>query len=204
MALALDASTHLDTSSPPLRSPYKTHITRAMDSTLGTQQTEESDNVITEASTPVEEKSATEDDVVQQPISQMKDALENADILERIFEYFQDKIVIDTQYEGDVLPSTRHNLLSASLTSKTFFEPAMNVLWRHMMSLSPIFKLIPTLVTSPNGGYVRHCVIDYLPSSKLINKIPNVEHDWDTSPRTSATHATLCAACEIGSISEYR
>src|SRR3954470_12015108 len=109
-----------------------------LDSTLVTQQTEESENVITEASTRVDDKNATENDAVEQSISQRKHALENVDILERIFEYFQDKIVIDTQYEGDVLPSTRRNLLSASLTSKTFFEPAMNVLWRHIVSLLPI------------------------------------------------------------------
>jgi len=40
---------------------------------------------------------------------------------------------------------TRQSLLWAALTSKAFLEPAMNVLWREMETITPLYLVLPAL-----------------------------------------------------------
>jgi len=56
--------------------------------------------------------------------------LRNRDLLDIIFEFLQ-----------YVKP---RELLWASLTSKAFLEPALNILWRRMIDIWPLFRLLPT------------------------------------------------------------
>jgi len=91
-------------------------------------------------------------------ISHVLLGLDNPYILERVFEHFEDPVILDSDYTGPVKASTRRDLLSASLTSRAFFEPAMNVLWRFMDTLLPIFYLFPTLARDENGERVRRVI----------------------------------------------
>lgn len=59
----------------------------------------------------------------------------NLDIMEMVFDAFPGG------YSGSL--SRKQCLLRAALTSKDFFNPAMNVLWRSLDSLFPILNLIP-------------------------------------------------------------
>ena len=69
--------------------------------------------------------------------------LVNVDILERIFSFFDPAFFDDT---WDIDRKTRKYLLSAALTYKPFFEPAMNLLWKTMESIIPFLKILPEFV----------------------------------------------------------
>jgi len=56
--------------------------------------------------------------------------LRNRDLLDSIFDFFE--------------PHEQQALLWASLTSKAFLEPALNILWREMTEPWPLFRLLPT------------------------------------------------------------
>jgi len=56
--------------------------------------------------------------------------LRNRDLLDIVFDFFKS--------------CERRELLWASLTSKAFLEPALNRLWRRMIDIWPLFRLLPT------------------------------------------------------------
>lgn len=48
----------------------------------------------------------------------------------------------------------RRDLLSAGLTSKTFWEPAVTQLWHNMESIWPLFRVLPVLGKRKDGEHV--------------------------------------------------
>lgn len=82
--------------------------------------------------------------------------LQNFDLLELILEHFgsASEDVLSPSYHGYVGPRTKQCLLRACLTTRSFMGPAINILWRHMSSVSPILNLIPNLYRQEDGSYV--------------------------------------------------
>jgi len=74
--------------------------------------------------------------------------LVNVDILERIFSFFDPAFFDDI---WDIDRKTRKYLLSAALTYKPFFEPAMNLLWKTMESIIPFLKILPEFVKADDS-----------------------------------------------------
>ncbi|KDR77257.1 hypothetical protein GALMADRAFT_267409, partial [Galerina marginata CBS 339.88] len=74
-------------------------------------------------------------------LSAQSQVLGNLDLLQSIFVFFHSGVETVARIP---MPDSKH-LLLASLTCKTFFEPAMNVLWRAMDSCVPLLRLIPAL-----------------------------------------------------------
>jgi len=68
-----------------------------------------------------------------------KMVLHNLELLERIFQY---------------LSGFKKSLVSASLTTKTFSEPAFNVLWYEIESILPLCRVLPTFEKRMDGKYV--------------------------------------------------
>ncbi|PPQ98041.1 hypothetical protein CVT26_003036 [Gymnopilus dilepis] len=82
--------------------------------------------------------------------------LENPDILEKIFSSFQQPATSESD-DGESrsrvpFPVSNH-LVLAALTQRSFFGPAMNVLWRSMNSLEAVLMLIPKLALALDGAY---------------------------------------------------
>ena len=69
------------------------------------------------------------------------EVLENADILEQIFSFFHQA---GGFWRRIPFPASSH-LVQASLVRKSFFDPAMNVLWRSMNSLNAVLGVVPFL-----------------------------------------------------------
>ena len=81
----------------------------------------------------------------------------NDDILHLIFEHFD----LQPACDSPRTTQTRKNLLSAAKTCKAFVEPALNLLWRVLPSLSPLLLLLP-LAKIINNHYVSPRLSLYL------------------------------------------
>ena len=79
---------------------------------------------------------------VSAPVSSCSAALSNEDILGQIFQE------VDASFCGENLKKRNQALLWAAQTSKTFFRPAVSVLWRFIRSLVPLLKILPQFKTS--------------------------------------------------------
>jgi hypothetical protein len=79
--------------------------------------------------------------------------LQNPELLETILKY---------------LSECKQTLISASLTAKSFSEPAFNVLWYEMHSIWPLFCILPTFERAMNGKYVSLYLMFRLVSEKSI------------------------------------
>jgi hypothetical protein len=79
--------------------------------------------------------------VVNIPRSQV---LRNFDLLELIFEHFgsPSEGVLLSSSQGYIGSRTKQALLWACLTTRSFVQPATNILWRHMWSIWPLFHLL--------------------------------------------------------------
>lgn len=77
------------------------------------------------------------------------EVLRNVDLLKNIFQHFD--VDLDTE-EGE--PAPKKFLLWAALSSRSFVDPALDVLWRTMHSLKPFYALFPSL-TKPYGMSVQ-------------------------------------------------
>lgn len=60
--------------------------------------------------------------------------IHNLDLMEIVFNAFQPQ----------VFPEDKKHLLSAALSSKCLFDPAMDVLWRSIDSLIPVNHCVPS------------------------------------------------------------
>ena len=81
--------------------------------------------------------------------------LNNLDLLEQIFDYLSNNLKSRCyRYPAQIDPEIRRDLLSAALTSKSFLEPAITLLWRNMESIWPLFLILPVL----KKGRDRKCV----------------------------------------------
>jgi len=107
----------------------------------------------------------------QTPGASEKLVLGNCNLLEMVFEHFEAGAVLDASHPEPLQLSTRQNLLSAALVSTSFLGPAMNVLWRHLHSLEPIFRLIKGLERDERGVYVR---LQLATSSALVLDSPSL------------------------------
>jgi hypothetical protein len=79
--------------------------------------------------------------------------LSSRDLVEKILEQFVGSSE-DAQASAPPLTPVldRRSLFMASLTSKYFAEPAINILWRTMDSLCPLVRLLPGLKRHPDNG----------------------------------------------------
>ncbi|KAF8902394.1 hypothetical protein CPB84DRAFT_862119 [Gymnopilus junonius] len=96
-------------------------------------------------------------------ISARSQVLANEDLLDLIFSYF------DPAFFEDILTmdsTTKSALLSVCLTCKSFYTPALDLLWRVMNSIIPIFKLIPAF-TKVNDTYTLSGVINQYHIARL-------------------------------------
>ncbi|KAF4610724.1 hypothetical protein D9613_007121 [Agrocybe pediades] len=75
--------------------------------------------------------------------------LYNYDLLELIFSFLDDT----PMRSGPKYNDKRRNLISAALVCKVFFGPAMDILWRRIYTLRPLFCVIPT-IQMEDGRYV--------------------------------------------------
>jgi len=107
----------------------------------------------------------------QTPRASEQLVLGNCNLLEMVFEHFEAGVVLDASHPEPLQLSTRQNLLSAALVSTSFLGPAMNVLWRHLHSLEPIFRLIKGLERDERGVYVR---LQLATSSALVLDSPSL------------------------------
>jgi len=113
---------------------------------------------------PVAVTSSLWETLNHQPLNHGNLVLENPEILQSIFEQFYDQ---NEDHGSRSQVQTRKFLLSASLTCRAFFEPAMDAMWRYLDSLLPILRVIPTLKRGGNGHYVRLHRIQRVWISKL-------------------------------------
>ncbi|KAF8902392.1 hypothetical protein CPB84DRAFT_1846328 [Gymnopilus junonius] len=115
--------------------------------------------------------------------SARSEVLENLDILEVIFSFLHTSPLSEDRIQT---PDSGH-LLSASLVKKSFFEPAMNILWRSINSWVVLLCLIPTLVHE-NGIYATSELIrdEHLERLKLytrrIRRFRFTPPDYHVSP----------------------
>lgn len=79
------------------------------------------------------------------------------DILEVVLSFFDEEAFRGNIF--DIEKSTQTSLRSAALVSKTFFRPAIALLWRMLDSIMPVLNLIPSLVIV-DDSYVRYTFID--------------------------------------------
>jgi len=87
--------------------------------------------------------------------------LGNPDLLERIFEHLDQ--ASDIVLPSDFRQIQKKDLLSLSLTSRTFSTPAIRVLWRRMETLRPLFLLLPTLQMEEDGD----SIYDYVSAASV-------------------------------------
>jgi hypothetical protein len=80
-------------------------------------------------------------DLETHPQSPSSLVLGSLDLVETILEHF----VPSPDFATCPDSQTRRSLLEASLISKCFAQPALNILWRHMNSLLPLVQLIPAM-----------------------------------------------------------
>ncbi|KJA23498.1 hypothetical protein HYPSUDRAFT_215086 [Hypholoma sublateritium FD-334 SS-4] len=69
----------------------------------------------------------------------------------------------------DMEPSTRKDLRSAALACKSFFQPAISLLWRKLDSLMPILKLISSFVTEDDIIYTMGSTTIMPEDQQLLN-----------------------------------
>ncbi|KDR85791.1 hypothetical protein GALMADRAFT_218880 [Galerina marginata CBS 339.88] len=85
--------------------------------------------------------------------------LENFDLLENIFSFFEPPSDVSSASWALSLPG-RQALLNAALTCKVFVDPAMDILWRSMDSLTPLVKILPTFVMIGTEYTVNGAILD--------------------------------------------
>lgn len=71
------------------------------------------------------------------------EVLRNVDLLRVIFEHFD----VDLDEDQPTPGNGKKPLLWAALSWKAFVDPALDILWRNMHSLTPFFKLFPVYKT---------------------------------------------------------
>ena len=69
------------------------------------------------------------------------EVLRNLDLLRVIFEHF------DIDLDEDQPTPSKKPLLWVALSWKAFVDPALDILWRNMHSLTPFFNLFPSYKT---------------------------------------------------------
>ena len=69
------------------------------------------------------------------------EVLRNLDLLRVIFEHF------DVDLDEDQPNPGKKSLLWVALSWKAFVDPALDILWRNMHSLTPFFNLFPAYKT---------------------------------------------------------
>ncbi|EDR02752.1 uncharacterized protein LACBIDRAFT_332018 [Laccaria bicolor S238N-H82] len=79
------------------------------------------------------------------------EVLRNVDLLRVIFEHFD----VDLDEDQPTPGNGKKPLLWAALSWKAFVDPALDILWRNMHSLTPFFKLFPVYKTL-DGMHVPH------------------------------------------------
>jgi hypothetical protein len=87
------------------------------------------------------------------PSDSAYEVLRNLDLLRSIFQHFD--VDLDTE-EGE--PTPKKFLLWAALSWRSFVDPALDVLWQTMHSLTPFYTLFPSL-KRPSGMSVRVSLI---------------------------------------------
>jgi len=76
-----------------------------------------------------------------EPSGPAGEVLRNLDLLSVIFEHFDVDVNVDE-------PTPRKKpLLWVALSWKVFLDPALDILWRNMHSLTPFFNLFPAYKT---------------------------------------------------------
>ena len=89
--------------------------------------------------TPVQLQSQLQPSQTSQvePSRPAREVLQNLDLLRVIFEHF------DVDLDEDRPAPGKKSLLSVALSCKAFVDPALDILWRNMHSLTPFFNLFP-------------------------------------------------------------
>ncbi|KDR85822.1 hypothetical protein GALMADRAFT_261485 [Galerina marginata CBS 339.88] len=85
--------------------------------------------------------------------------LDNFDLLEIIFSFFEPESDVSSE-RWALSPTTQQGLFNAALTCKAFVSPALNILWRSMDSIAPLFKILPTFMLVRNDYTVNGAILE--------------------------------------------
>ncbi|KDR85821.1 hypothetical protein GALMADRAFT_150210, partial [Galerina marginata CBS 339.88] len=99
---------------------------------------------------------SVDDDIV--PSMQFA-VLDNSDLLETIFSFFEPESGLYSE-KWALSPRTQQDLVNTALTCKAFVSPALNILWRSMDSIAPLFKILPTLVLVRNDYTINGAILE--------------------------------------------
>ncbi|KAJ3502182.1 hypothetical protein NLJ89_g9002 [Agrocybe chaxingu] len=122
--------------------------------------------------------------------------LENQDILSLIFDHFLVEPLIEEPQNEDQRTKYREDkkhLLWAALVSRAFAEPALDVIWRRMESLLPLFKIFPNFDLFNDlytfKGHVSEAAIDRF--DQYARRIQILDFCEDSPRHAIASHALL-------------